>query len=680
MVFLFISFIPDNSYALKRWVPFFYSNDGSKRSEPGALPEIIVLQSNENHTLINILIPGMWVEDIVGPDGQVYQKLEIPEYGTTNDISYPELPSIRGLIGITYDLSNTINLLESDEISFDNYYVWPVQIPARLDGSPPPPFVKDEGFYNTDEFYPALNVKSDGNGFFKYLWVNETETNPIQFNPVQRKLNIKRSLIIDINYLNDVHKTFETIDMNYKFVKYFEDNLWNYEFLDINVNYDPSVCILIYNDDNVQDIVQSFANWIMEHYNYDAYVYKMQGQNTDELRDYIFTSWLIHQRKLDYVYLFGFTNKVPIKYLPSPTNEKYHEQGIPSDYFYGCCYGKDLLPEIAIGRIPYGGNDPREDLMRTIGKITGYYLNPPNPPPVDWRRNVLLVAHKQRNDTYNFSNQCDNIANFPAYFPRPTFEKVYGIDGKEEPNNKNIIDNINDGVSSVMYIGHGCIDYYYFPCNLWIQWCRYSDWYKPEFPLINSWYYEHIRTYLTNYNKYPVVFNMVCLNGDITKISLCDPWLRFTNNGMSVGTVTNMGFTDNSYGFERDHDYPSEQIYKYIYYHKPYWWDSPLYGFGWIVYYSMVDTLKRYGAITDCSDYDNVISYVPRDNFARQNAIGCINIGDPALRIKLITVTKSINKESEKIVKKENLPISVNFENPVLNILSIKINSINDMY
>ncbi|MGQ9706607.1 MAG: hypothetical protein ACUVWP_06345, partial [bacterium] len=64
MVFLFISFIPDNLYAFnKRWVPITSSKGGSNDGEEGSPPEINIIHSDENYTEFSIIMNGFYIED-----------------------------------------------------------------------------------------------------------------------------------------------------------------------------------------------------------------------------------------------------------------------------------------------------------------------------------------------------------------------------------------------------------------------------------------------------------------------------------------------------------------------------------------------------------------------------------------------------------------------------------------
>ena len=275
----------------------------------------------------------------------------------------------------------------------------------------------------------------------------------------------------------------------------FRDMLCNYDYLNVSITSTPSKYLIIYFHDEIESYVEDFANWIEQQYNYEAYTYNVNGETADEIREYIKNFWETHNKKLDYVLLVGPNYGLPMPFLPPPC-ESEHPEGIPSDYFYGCCSGKDLLPEVAVGRIyrvyPYS------NLEIQLNKIKSYYLIK-QPSDLDWRRRVLLVAHKRKDNYANFEGMCYAIENYDGYVdPKPEFTGIWGR-YEPNPNNKDIIKHINEGVSNVLYIGDG-------NTNRWGHWCINDSWDDEWYPMVNSWHVNHIKYYLTNYYKHPVVF------------------------------------------------------------------------------------------------------------------------------------------------------------------------------
>jgi len=82
----------------------------------------------------------------------------------------------------------TVNSCDSMEIP-GTYYIFPAQIPARLDGSPPPPFVLPDSFtYNSAQSYPGIFTETLRSGYFAGIKVVRIVLFPVQYIPVTQKL------------------------------------------------------------------------------------------------------------------------------------------------------------------------------------------------------------------------------------------------------------------------------------------------------------------------------------------------------------------------------------------------------------------------------------------------------------------------------------------------------------
>jgi hypothetical protein len=132
------------------WVPFM---SGAQ----GAPPVIKVVESNTSRTIVHITIPGMYVTDTV-IDGTTYQILQIPGYGTMNDIGAPQVPVVRELVAIPPIADAGVAIQPSASLFLDDFMVFPCQQPVPY-GQPPEPFYLDTLVYTTNALYPDLIVE-----------------------------------------------------------------------------------------------------------------------------------------------------------------------------------------------------------------------------------------------------------------------------------------------------------------------------------------------------------------------------------------------------------------------------------------------------------------------------------------------------------------------------------------
>ena len=61
--------------------------------QPGALPEIELLEGSEGHVAFQVTLPGFWLRERLGPDQQLYAELDFPGLGAVQDPGAPKLPA-----------------------------------------------------------------------------------------------------------------------------------------------------------------------------------------------------------------------------------------------------------------------------------------------------------------------------------------------------------------------------------------------------------------------------------------------------------------------------------------------------------------------------------------------------------------------------------------------------------
>jgi len=112
LLFLLISLIPALSQAEPYWVEFLPGYI------EGTQPIMTVSYNDDYLTTIELTILGMWVEDVEGPGGVTYQKLEIPEYGNLMNVGEPSLLHISGLVGYLEYSATEIDFTDNETIVF----------------------------------------------------------------------------------------------------------------------------------------------------------------------------------------------------------------------------------------------------------------------------------------------------------------------------------------------------------------------------------------------------------------------------------------------------------------------------------------------------------------------------------------------------------------------------------
>jgi len=620
----------------RRWVSF---NEGFDFREEGTPPEITIIESNEQHTLLEITIPGMWVEDIVGPDGYTYQVIEMPGYATTSDIGLPQLPLLMGVLGMPDDAEVVMNIVETDVVTLpDDYYIWPFQKP--LYAGEEWEFEKDEEFYGSDEWYPIDKGYVGEPGIFKYFTVDNVGYTPFEFNPALQQLKVNPYIKMDVVYLNG--GTIQTATMESSMAELMRETIWNFDELPYVEDDNTPVYYLILVPYEFRDQTLVFAKWLESQYPYDIWVKTIPSNISYQAVNYIIEDFYKNHISTDYVLFIGDNDRIPTYPIISP---KYDPDGywgntIPSDFYYSRIEGNDLWPEVAIGRISF---DDSADLQDQFNKIMSYYLTEQPPPDPDWRENVLLVAALKTGFFSDFKDMCEDLADNDYKYQTPEFIKCYADDGANDLMVRKAIDG---GVSSVCYFGHG-----------WTyEWSDWNGYYPPEGPDWN--YYDIVN--LNNYGKLPVVFNITCLNGRIIRQiepeSLCESWMDAWDGQQlrGYGAVTTVGFSHVHYHMFCNQQ-ATERLYHYIYDTE----NGKNKGIGWLVY------------IAHVKEYYNNINW----GWEYHNCHACIILGDPALRIRTKSNTmgntvSDITKDKYEVI---TLKHEINITNPVYDTISIFI-------
>jgi hypothetical protein len=144
--------------------------------------------------------------------------------------------------------------------------------------------------------------------------------------------------------------------------------------------------------------------------------------------------------------------------------------------------GTDVLPDLAIGRIPVNS---AAQFDAVIDKIIAAETTTRQP----WQQHLLFVADNVPDPAGDFQTLSNNLI---RDFLHPPYQgdKAY-LSGTAAQEQAAIVNGVNSGALMVSYIGHGSINYWAAEKILTI-------------PLVNT---------LTNSDRFPVVLSMTCSDG-----------------------------------------------------------------------------------------------------------------------------------------------------------------------
>lgn len=152
--------------------------------------------------------------------------------------------------------------------------------------------------------------------------------------------------------------------------------------------------------------------------------------------------------KVLHVLLIGDSNLHQDHVLPMPFFQAFSYGAAGSDYYYANLDTTDLLPEIAVGRLPV---ETDEELNTLFEKIRNYETNPS---PGSWHNTSLFIAG------YDpvFKEQTENLIQYQtdhSTFPERLFIDFTSEQSRYYGGTADLLQYLNQGVMHVNFMGHG---------------------------------------------------------------------------------------------------------------------------------------------------------------------------------------------------------------------------------
>ena len=515
-----------------------------------AVPRRLMIQALQTGTSMQVNVPGFSVEEAAGPDGITYKRLRIPNGGLTADIGKPELPTVGTFVEVPAGMHVQVTATPVGQGStFDDYLIWPAQEqPIDKAGAPEPPFAKDAATYAAEGPWPPGLVYSTRPGMVRGSSVVNVIICPFRYSPARRQLTAYGEVDVRVTFTGSPQADWEQRREKYatpefapvlkSVVPTFRAATWLRTPALSAVLRPISGCdYLIICPAGWEDTAAKLATW-REATGLRTMIVKTSdisgGATADNIAAYIkngYDNWTIVP---SYVLLLGDANFIPLFY------RTVHPHGVEAglktgtDLYYATVDGDDLLPDIALGRLP-ASSEAEAGMM--IDKVIAYEQTPP---AGAWFGKVLVASGYQSGRYFHITS--DAIAGFltgKGY----NVSKVYN-GGPYTGTPAQVSAAINDGVVLVTHRDHG--DSTHGPSG-------YSDgWSEPNWGRAQA-------AALTNGGKQPVVFTLNCRTGwfdDETDKDTTDPGgdslAEALIRGNNKGAVAVIGATRVSYSGYND--------------------------------------------------------------------------------------------------------------------------------
>ncbi len=373
----------------------------------------------------------------------------------------------------------------TDFIEVDGEHnLYPYQAPRPLSVTEEIPFAKNENVYASEEVYPAKyssDVKTQYLNGYSFAFTGFT---PVRYVPATGKLSYAQKVTVRVKYetsrvdkskmLNtspEVKARVERLAQNPESLGLYSSNtrqksIGGYELLVIT----PQEWVSHFDDYKAHYEARGLRTEVVALE--DIYASSEGRDEQEKIRTYISQEY--EDNGIMMVLLGGDSNVVPYRGLYCYVMEDYEDPGLPSDMYYVCLDGTwnddndelwgevgedDLLPELAIGRMPFNNEEQFNNMMH---KTLEYQTN-----PVLGEFNDIVLGAEHLGDGYYGSNDLELLIgeqNEDYYttvgIPEDyNFHRVYanGATGWSGAIFRNKINEVGGGY--VHHVGHANTDY-----------------------------------------------------------------------------------------------------------------------------------------------------------------------------------------------------------------------------
>lgn len=470
-------------------------------SQPAGTPARVTVdatRSGPQQTWIDVQISGFYAVTRVGSDGRVYQDLSIPGLPNLDQPGEPHLPIVRADLGVATDaVGATLAAVEPlDPRSLSGYNVWPAPIPALVHDGTPSQFTRDSTTYaSAADLPPGDGLGGATRATLGGIPAAMCTCYPVHWNPSSGTLQVLAHAQYEFTHggtqsaplsLSPDHaRTISTGLLNASALGNQYSINWN-TFVGDYLFVCPSQWMPQLQPLIVEKKTRGFAVTVIN--------VPLVGETCAQLQQAI-RNWYLATRPQDDHYCLLVGSGTPLCYtMYSQLTDKLLSS-VDSDY----------EPEIYLGRLFVGTSG---ELQTEVQKILAYETGP----DVNHDGNVLLIAHHQQDQDFDFESYQELIRTMPYAQVTPGFSTVYGTN--PALGNADITNGILNGVGVVAYSGHGGTD-------RWLHWSYANDSYTSTDALG-----------LTNGALTPVVWSFSCETADPRDASsLANGFLKNTQGG-----------------------------------------------------------------------------------------------------------------------------------------------------
>ncbi len=545
-IFLLFALILFTSTGLTQWISL------DKNSIPDSKLKVQLIKDNASETIIKVDLPGFRLNEFED-NGIAYKSIDIGDLaGKISEAGMPDIPYIAKILAVPNQGTIEAEVLDIGKTQvIEGVNIPPVK-ERRIEGSPEAPYTENGAVYQSENLFPAVQVKVEDPMVFRDFRIVRLSIFPIRYSPARQQIEALTSITVKIKYGSGKGvnpKLTPDRPIAPSFAKIYKSMIFNYkEVLDREYNgredgYDIMLCIM---PDSFATTFQPYAEWINKTGTY-VHITKFSeigasGGNPVPVKNYILNTYNTWEMPPTHVFLVGDAGVFPVQYITL------HGWTFTYDEYFVELEGSDYLPEMFVGRFTHQTNS---GLNALIGKLIGYEQDPPINDAAYFRRALVCANNavtSQRLTKRFTSHEMMEHGNFLSV------DSLYN--GSPCPGTVATIRNmINEGRGFLNYRGEG-----------W-----YTGWWASCFPLgvsdINS---------LNNGRKLTFVTSIGCgvANFEGNSNNFGETWMEIGDGTSPRGACAFVGPVSNTYAdynneidkgiyqgmFEERIDVPSEAL------------------------------------------------------------------------------------------------------------------------
>lgn len=334
-----------------------------------------------------------------------YQTLSFEKTISNGTVGEPLLPWQSVSLMLPQNTEATaIHVTLSDFTELEGHYnLMPAQRPRPISDDSPFVFEKNETLYRSNEAYPNKDFGTVSTQILNGVSFAFGSFTPVKYKPASGQVSYAQTVTVTVEYQASRADNSRKLWLRPETKSSINRLAQNAEMLDSYARRDgalPGYEMLLITH---QDYMESFADYVALYAGrgirvrvatlQDIYAAMTGRDNKEKIRNYIIQEY--ENNGISMVLLGGDVDIVPHRNLWCHAQEGYEDQ-VPSDSYYACLDGTlnddgdnkwgeigedDLLPELAIARLPFNNADQLETILsKTFSYLTspvlGEFHNP----------------------------------------------------------------------------------------------------------------------------------------------------------------------------------------------------------------------------------------------------------------------------------------------------------------